>query len=83
MNYWHLAILIVVPLLCLALIYGALRTIIYGAFRWKRSREALQKMGYPGPSEMLSRALMNLLWTFVALIGLMLIGLIFQVLKLP
>ncbi len=82
MNYWHLALLITIPLLGAALFYGVLRAVIYGAFRWKAMGELLQKIGYPGPAEMLSRALMSLFWTMIGVIGLMLIGLIFQMLKL-
>jgi hypothetical protein len=81
MNYWHLTILIVVPIVGAAVMYGALRAVIWGAFRWQRSREALQKIGYPGPEVLLSRILMQVLWTVVGVIGLMLIGLLFQ--KLP
>ncbi len=82
MNYWRLALLITVPLLGAALLYGVLRAVIYGAFRWERMGKVLRKIGYPGPAEMLSRALMSLFWTMVGVIGLVLIGLIFQMLKL-
>lgn len=36
-----------------------------------------------GPRDLVKRTLMSLLWTVVAVIGLMLIGLLFQILKLP
>lgn len=81
MNYWHLTILIVVPIVGAALLYVALRTVIYAAFRWQGSRQALQKIGYPGPKELLSRILMNLLWTLMGVIGLILVGLLFQKLQ--
>lgn len=82
MNYWHLALLMIAPLLGAALFYGVLRAVIYGAFRWNRMGEVLRKIGFAGPAEMLSRALTSLFWTMVGVIGLMLIGLIFQMLKL-
>jgi len=76
MNYWHLTWVIAALLACGVLIYAALRT--------GRVPEALRVLvGYRGPKDLLKRALMNLLWTMVAMVGLVLIGLLFKVLKLP
>ena len=81
MIYWYLTLAVGLLLVCLGLMYAALRGLVYGAFRWHRSRALLQKLGYPGPVEMLSRILWSLLWTTVAIIGLVLVGLLFTQLQ--
>jgi hypothetical protein len=73
--YWHLIWVVGALLACGGLIYAAIR--------WKRTPEVLRAFGYRGPRDLLKRTLMSLLWTVVAIIGLMLIGLLFKVLKLP
>jgi hypothetical protein len=78
MIYWYLSLAVCGLAAALALIYGAVRGLVFAAFGWHRSREVLQKLGYAGPKEMLSRMLRNLLWTAVAAIGLVLAGMLFQ-----
>jgi hypothetical protein len=75
MNYWHLTWVVGAMLTCGVLIYTAIR--------WKRTPEVLEAFGYRGPKDLLKRTLMSLLWTVVGMIALILVGLLFQILKLP